>query len=250
MSGRDRRDEPSLFDLPLDPPPRREERPPAAAEQPAEPAPGAGARRAAATGPSAAADDELPLFPAEPAPRSAAAPPSFALDREDLFAAPPTAAEAPADAEPDPGDIPEEAAGSAASRARRAGFGARLGAVALDLVALAAVAGGGLLGAALLGVGDSRVLLPGVGVFLLVFSFAYSVVPLAFWGATPGMAMVGLIARGRDGGPLTFGQTALRWLLGLVTVALAGLPLLLALGPLGGRSLADRVAGGNTWHKV
>ncbi len=73
----------------------------------------------------------------------------------------------------------------------------------------------------------------------LDFSFLYWFIPLAFWGQTPGMAWVGHSALGTDGEPLTFGQTALRWIGAVVTLALAGLPMLLAAG---GRSLTDRLS--------
>ena len=75
---------------------------------------------------------------------------------------------------------------------------------------------------------------------LLAFSFLYSVIPLAFWGRTPGMFWRRIVSRARDGGPLTFGQTALRWLGAVLTVGLAGLPLVLLAT---GRSLSDRVSG-------
>ena len=79
--------------------------------------------------------------------------------------------------------------------------------------------------------------------FLLAFSFIYSVLPLAFWGRTPGMALSGVRSSGRDGRPLTFRQAVLTWLGAVLTVALAGLPLLLALG---GRSLSDLISGSVT----
>ena len=85
---------------------------------------------------------------------------------------------------------------------------------------------------------------PPLLVFALLFSFLYSVFSLAFWGQTPGMAWAGQLARSVTGEPLTFGQTALRWLGGLLTLLLAGLPLLLALA--GGRSLADRISDSKT----
>ncbi len=87
---------------------------------------------------------------------------------------------------------------------------------------------------------------PALAVVLGVFSFLYHIVPLAFWGRTPGMALNGLVARTREGGPLTFGQTGARWLGALVTVALAGLPLLLALA---GGSLTDRLSGSVTLER-
>ncbi|MDA8017783.1 MAG: RDD family protein [Thermoanaerobaculia bacterium] len=85
---------------------------------------------------------------------------------------------------------------------------------------------------------------PAFLLFLLLFSLLYAGVPLAFWGQTPGMMRVGHVARTGSGEPLTFGQTALRWLGALTTVLLAGLPLILALGS--SRSLADRLSGSYT----
>lgn len=84
---------------------------------------------------------------------------------------------------------------------------------------------------------------PGGAVFLLSFSFLYAVLPLAFWGRTPGMALVGLRASSTDGRPLSFRQAVLKWLGSVLTVALAGLPLLLALS---GRSLSDLLSGSMT----
>ncbi len=80
-------------------------------------------------------------------------------------------------------------------------------------------------------------------VFLLTFSFLYAVLPLAFWGRTPGMTLAGLRATSRDGRPMTFRQAVLKWLGSALTVALAGLPLLLALG---GASLSDLISGSRT----
>lgn len=84
---------------------------------------------------------------------------------------------------------------------------------------------------------------PAGALFLLTFSFLYAVLPLAFWGRTPGMALAGLRATSRDGRPLTFRQAVLKWLGSVLTVALAALPLLLALG---GRSLSDLLSGSIT----
>ena len=86
---------------------------------------------------------------------------------------------------------------------------------------------------------------PAFAGFLLLFSLLYTGVPLAFWGQTPGMMRVGHVARTGAGEPLTFGQTALRWLGALLTLVLVGLPLLMALGA-SSRSLADRVSGSYT----
>lgn len=77
----------------------------------------------------------------------------------------------------------------------------------------------------------------------LVFSFLYWIIPLAFWGQTPGMAWIGNAARSNDDEPLSFGQALLRWFGALVTLVLVGLPLLLALG---GRSLSDRLSDSKT----
>ncbi len=81
-------------------------------------------------------------------------------------------------------------------------------------------------------------------VFLLTFSFLYAVLPLAFWGRTPGMALAGLRGTSTDGRPMSFRQAVLRWLGSVLTLALAGLPLLLL--ALGGRSLSDLLSGSTT----
>ncbi len=81
------------------------------------------------------------------------------------------------------------------------------------------------------------------GVLALVFSFLYWSVPLAFWGQTPGMAWVGHIARSSSGEPLSFGQAFRRWFGSVLTLAFAGLPLLIALT---GYSLTDRISGSRT----
>ena len=86
-------------------------------------------------------------------------------------------------------------------------------------------------------------LLPALLLFSLVFSFVYVVVPLAFWGRTPGMARVGLVARDRDGGALTFAQTGWRWLSGVLVVVTLGGALALSRGREG---LADRLSGSRT----
>lgn len=81
-------------------------------------------------------------------------------------------------------------------------------------------------------------------VFLLPFSFLYQIFPLAFWGRTPGMERVGIVARSRDGQALSFSQAALRWLASVLTVVFLGLPLILTAAT--GRSLADRLSGSQT----
>jgi uncharacterized RDD family membrane protein YckC len=125
----------------------------------------------------------------------------------------------------------------------RAGIGSRLVAGAADLLVHGAVIVGVLLGCRSMGVRPVLTDWPAFAVFLLSFSFLYTVVPLAFWGHTPGMAWLGLDARSRDGEPLAFDQTARRWLGAIVTSVLLGLPMVLALG---GRSLSDLLSGSET----
>jgi len=159
----------------------------------------------------------------------------------------PESAPAPAPAPPRPLVIHEEEGDSTVSEepaAARAGLGSRLAAGAADLLVHAAVLMITLIGIRLLGVHATLADAPALGLFLLAFSFLYTIVPLAFWGHTLGMAWTGLTAQNRDGEPLTFDQTARRWLGGVLTLAAAGLPLLLALG---GRSLADLLSGSVTW---
>ena len=125
----------------------------------------------------------------------------------------------------------------------RAGLGSRISAAGADLLVHASVAVGVLVGCRFMGVHPVLSDWPAVALFLLSFSFLYTVVPLAFWGHTPGMAWAGLDARSRDGEPLAFDQTARRWIGGIVTLLLLGLPLLLAFG---GRSLSDLLSGSET----
>jgi len=112
----------------------------------------------------------------------------------------------------------------------------RLLAASLDLAIQVVVAGGAV--AAVRAMGVPVALADG-----LIFSFLYWFIPLAFWGQTPGMAWVGNSAVSLSDEPLTFAQTLLRWCGALLTLALAGLPLLLALG---GRSLSDRLSESKT----
>lgn len=133
---------------------------------------------------------------------------------------------------------------------RRAGFWLRLQACLVDALALLLAGCLAWLGAFLLG--SRPAMAPGLAsvpswgpllLFLVVFSFTYAVVPLAFWGATPGMLASGLVARSTGGEPLAFDQVARRWLAGWLTVALAGLPLLLGFTR---ASFADRLSGSRT----
>ncbi len=183
---------------------------------------------------------DLPLerAPAEPAPAEQIEQPALPLeDRERL----PTDAVRP---EPPPEEPPSAASHptggpTAATLRQRAIAGLTdLGVCAAVLLVLLA---------ALLAQG----LRPGLAewpaglVFLLAFSFLYAVLPLAFWGRTPGMALAGLRKSGKDSRPLTFRQAILTWFGSVMTVALAGLPLLCALG---GRSLSDLISGSVTRH--
>ena len=118
-------------------------------------------------------------------------------------------------------------------------FSSRLKAGLLDLAAVAgtillAIGGAWTLGAEI-GVASTPALL----LFATAFSFLYTIVPLTFWGRTPGMAVLGLVARTRNQIPLTIQQSIRRWLGAVATVVLLGLPLVLVLT---GRSLADRLS--------
>lgn len=224
------RESPPLFDLPLFQDEGDEEeaaaKAPAATPKPERPAP-------------------APTMAGDPFPFELADPPPPRAQR----AAPSPAAELMAEPEPvepsadDYDDEPEPVE----TEPRLAPLVPRLTAALLDGGVLLSVSAIAIVGSFLLGVRWQLDDLPPLVLFLAVFSLLYSAVPLAFWGRTPGMALVGLIARGDDGGPLTFGQTAMRWIGGLVTLLLAGLPLLLATSPLGGRSLADRLSGSRCW---
>ncbi|HEV8239078.1 MAG TPA: RDD family protein [Thermoanaerobaculia bacterium] len=138
---------------------------------------------------------------------------------------------------------PQRVAAAAAPEARTAPFRARIFAGLVDLGVHAAVAALALGGARLL---EVRPELPQqaapFALLLLVFSLFYSVVPLAFWGKTPGMAAVGLACQAGDDLPLTFAEALRRWVGELATVLLLGIPGLLVLGG-ERRSLADRWSG-------
>lgn len=197
-------EEPLLFDLPLEPPGRSE------------------------TGRGEASHEEPPR-----APRRRTATEEARLALLQPVADPPARERgARADADMDDGD----------DRPRLAG---RFAAGGADLLLHAAVGVGSLAGLRfLLGVQPALSDWPAVLLFLLSFSFLYTVVPLAFWGHTLGMAWAGLTSHNQDGEPLTFDQTVRRWLGGLITTGLLGLPLLLTGG---GRSFADFVSGSETY---
>lgn len=182
---------------------------------------------------------DLPLDPA-------AAAPSRPEPRRAPVRPRPESAPAPAPHAPAVRDEDEESPDEEAPAAARVGLGSRLMAGVADLLIHAAVLMVVLIGTRLLGVRTALSDAPALGVFLLAFSFLYTIVPLAFWGHTLGMAWAGLVSQNRDGEPLTFDQTARRWLGGVLTLAAAGLPLLLALG---GRSLGDLLSGSVTWSE-
>jgi len=133
---------------------------------------------------------------------------------------------------------PEAAASGFAGRGRRFAGGLA------DLLVHAAFGVAALLGARGLGVRPVLADWPALAVFLLAFSFLYTVLPLAFWGHTLGMAWARLATRNRNGEPLSFDQTARRWLGGLLTALMLGLPLLVSGGR---RSLTDIVSGSATY---
>lgn len=217
MSRRGPDDELSLFDLPLgDSEPARAERP---RSRPA---------RESWDGPD---DPELPLFtpPKREAPaaepRRAAR--EFPRPLENLPVAP------PAPAVENPGAF------------FQATISARLVAGLADFALHLVVLLGLLAGLRSLRIEIQWTDTPALLAFLLVFSFLYSAIPLAFWGRTPGMRWAHLVARAEDGGGLTFGETARRWLGGLLTLGLLGLPLVFSFG--GRRSLADRLSRSRTF---
>ena len=125
----------------------------------------------------------------------------------------------------------------------RVGIGERIAAGAADGLIQVATLALALLAMVWRGLQPSLAQWPGLLLFLLAFSFLYWTFSLAFWGQTPGMAWARLKARDFGDQPLTFGQTALRWLGAWLTVGLAGLPLLVALS---GRSFSDRLSRSET----
>jgi uncharacterized RDD family membrane protein YckC len=264
--------EPLLFDLPLDRPARDDEAEPVLERQPQRaprspqtsqaqqpsprrPSPATGKTATAREGASPPAS-RLPLASAA-ALSARLAPPAATLEDPSL--------RRPRDLRSEPAEPaawPEraESAGPASRDRKRgapaasdtaglpvgsaqAGASRRLAAGAADLLVHVAVAVLALAGCRYLGVSPALADWPALGVFLLSFSFLYTVVPLAFWGHTLGMSWARLTAESADGEPMSFDQTARHWFGALVTLAALGLPLLLALT---GRSLSDRLSGSRT----
>lgn len=229
-------EEPALFDLPLSPPPASGE------SGHEEPAP----RRSRARAPR---PESLPLFGDEELaamePQAPAREPR-ATRRE--YERMPSAEAAQASRPVAVPRVVAEPQPEAANAAGTAPLGSRLRAGLGDLTVLAAVGAVAAVGARFLGGALDPSTLPALATFLLSFSFLYCVVSLAFWGQTPGMAWTGLVARSDETEPLSFGQTALRWLGHWLTWLLLGLPALLAAFGGSGRSLADRLSGSETYE--
>ncbi len=181
--------------------------------------------------------DEPPMRPqrSAPEPRRPAAPPERSHETTRTARPGPVPVTAAA---------PQKPSAEPAPRGEYAGPGRRAAAGLADLVVHAAVAVLALLGCRGLGVQPELREAPAFGALLLSFSFLYTVLPLAFWGHTPGMAWAAITSHNRDGEPLTFDQTVRRWLGGLLTFALAGLPLFVAPG---GRTLTDWISGSATF---
>lgn len=235
----DPRGEPGLFDLPLDAPPPMDPESVGEPEADRSASDAPPPRRRAAR--AAARPETLPLFDLETRPEPSR----------------------PGDARPRAAPERSEPAGFAAERlratGRRAGptalpappalerpapLAARLQGTGGDLVIVAATGAVAALGARWLGARIGLAELAPLTLFLLAWSFVYFVVPLAFWGATPGMSWAGLIARTSATEPLSFGQAAMRWLGTWLTWATLGVGGLVALT---GRSLADRLSGSSTF---
>lgn len=120
-------------------------------------------------------------------------------------------------------------------------FALRVAAGCVDFALHLAVLGLAVGGSIALGVPAGRLSAFPLILFAAGFSFIYHVLPLVFWGRTPGMALRGLTARGLDAQPLTIGQAVRRWLGAVLNVACLGLPFAL----LRERSIADRLSGSN-----
>ena len=117
-------------------------------------------------------------------------------------------------------------------------FRRRLTGGLIDLAAHLGVLALAVTGSAWLGVPPSRSSLLPLVLFGAGFSFIYHVLPLVFWGRTPGMATQELTARSLDGRPLTIGQAVRRWLGLLLNLVFLGLPFAI----LRERSLSDRLS--------
>ena len=205
-----------LFDLPLGPP----------SEADPQPAP--------------AADDEPDLAskaPTSPPPEVSSPPPEINAppiaatprqDQEPVEAPAPRAAEAYVEAEAAPPGPPTAAT-----------LGRRILSGGADVLVHAGALATAVLGLDFMGIEHDLANIVPLLLLVLSFSFLYTVISLSFWGQTAGMAWLGIAARQSPQFPISFAQATLRWVGGLVTFCLAGLPLLLALG---GGSLSDRIS--------
>jgi uncharacterized RDD family membrane protein YckC len=146
----------------------------------------------------------------------------------------------PSTSEPEQIALPEES-NSASETTSGDTMQRRLRAGAVDVALAGAALAAAVAGAAVLGVAPRLAYWPAYAVVGLTLSFVYAVYSLSFWARTPGMARVGLSARTAAGRPITFGQAVRRWLGGIVTVGLLGLPLLLLVRRR--VSLADALSG-------
>lgn len=189
---------------------------------------------------------DLPLAP--PSRDQARDKPPGRLDLPEAAAAPPRPRPEPL-LRPTPAPAPvrraatREEPAAAPGSADSAPLRSRVAAGFADIVVHAALGVTAIAGSALLGVRPQTDQAPPVALFVLTFSFVYTVIPLAFWGQTLGMVWAGLVAQNRDGEPLTFDQSARRWFGQLLTLFTAGLPLI-ATG--NGRSVADLLSGSET----
>ena len=193
--------------------------------------------------------DDLPLRPEEPLPQvSVPRPPSVEsgkIDAEEIVESLPLFDEEAPDEDEEPNSTAETIDVSTRPAWRpNVPRAAQFSAGITDLLVILAVGTGLWLGIRMLGVSTDMAAIGLIGLFLVPFSYLYQVFPLAFWGRTPGMARAGLVAKGRDGGSLTFSQASLRWVASLVTVCLAGLPWIVT--AVTGRSLADRFSDSQT----
>lgn len=162
----------------------------------------------------------------------------FELDVEDGG---PEVADVPLELPLDLVPAPPARVGAREPAATAAPARARALAAVVDLGAHLLAAGVAVVGVSLQDVTVRGAQAPGFALLLLVFSLFYTVVPLAFWGRTAGMALAGIACRGEDAQPLSFGEAGRRWVGGVITALLLGLPALPVLA--GGRSLADRLSG-------
>lgn len=164
-------------------------------------------------------------------------------EQEDLFASDEPSGETAAPAYGEPRSTPAEPE----LEEGPATVSSRLLAGAADLLIHGGVLAGVSLGLYSMSIEPRPWQWPGFLVLLLAFSFVYTVVSLSFWGQTAGMAWREMISRDRLARPLSFRQATLRWLGGLLTLGLCGLPALLAYR---GSSLTDLLSSSVTLEQI